>query len=81
MGPAAPCSKIFHVPHYLLNKVPILELGIQGSSKTLAVSGPLLPLFFPFPNQQMYMESVLGARCCSRDWECDERSSAASRDL
>lgn len=72
LGHAAPCPEIFHSPHCLLNKVPTLELGtgIQGTSKTLTVSDPSLPPFISLSSQQMYMENLLSARPCSRDWEC-----------
>lgn len=69
-GPATPFSQTFIDPHYLLSKAPILEPGIQSPSKTLAVSAPSLPPFIPLSSQQMYVESLLDARRCSRDWEC-----------
>ena len=49
---------------------PTLERGIEGPSETLAGSGPSLPPCIPLFNQQMYMESPLDARHCSRGWDC-----------
>lgn len=69
-GPATLCPQIFCDPHYLLNKAPTLEPGIQSPSKTLAISAPSLPPFIPLSSQPMCVESLLDARHCSRDWEC-----------
>lgn len=66
----SPALKSSTAPHSLQNKVSTLELGIQGPSKTLVGSGHSLLPFILLSSQQMCVESLLGARHDSRDWEC-----------